>query len=101
MGLLRRLNNPAVLKSDALPVAQVWTVCDRMMSDERFAFVDEPNDLDLSMRALIRGRQFSLKLWQDAYLAAFAITSRLGLVTFDGGFRQFAGLGLVALPSEA
>ncbi len=97
---MRLLNNPAVLKTDALPVAQVWTVYDRMMSDEPFAFVDGPNDLDALLRPLMRGRQFSPKLWQDARLAAFAMTTGLGLVTFDDGFRQFTGLRLVVLSPE-
>jgi len=100
LGLLRLLNIPAVLKTEALPVAQVWTVYDKMKSDERFTFVDEPDDLEASMRALMRGRHFSPKLWQDAYLAAFAISADLALVTFDGGFRQFAGLRFVVLSPD-
>jgi predicted nucleic acid-binding protein len=36
-------------------------------------------------------------LWQDDYLAAFAIAGGLTLVTFDGGFSGFAGLELTLL----
>ena len=39
----------------------------------------------------------SPKLWMDAYLAAFAIQANCESVTFDAGFRQFAGLRLELL----
>lgn len=34
----------------------------------------------------------SPQIWMDAYLAAFAITGGLKLVTFDSGFSQYEGL---------
>lgn len=39
----------------------------------------------------------SPKLWMDAYLAAFAVTAGLTMVTIDVGFRQFSGLGQIVL----
>jgi predicted nucleic acid-binding protein len=35
---------------------------------------------------------YSHKVWADAYLAAFAQTAGLELVSFDSGFRQYPGL---------
>lgn len=49
--------------------------------------------------AFTRGFPFSPKLWQDAYLAAFAVTADLGLITFDHGFSKFTGLRLEILDS--
>jgi len=38
-----------------------------------------------------------INFWADAYLAAFAKTANLELITFDKGFAQFAGLRLTIL----
>ncbi len=94
LGFLRLLNNPVVMKTDALSVADVWRILDSMMHDERFYFAEEPRGLDKIMREFMLGQQFSPKLWQDAYLAAFALAVGLTLVSFDVGFRQFKKLDL-------
>ena len=39
-----------------------------------------------------QGATFSPKVWNDAYLAAFARTAGLTLITFDRGFAQFTDL---------
>jgi predicted nucleic acid-binding protein len=45
-------------------------------------------------RQLAETETASPKLWMDAYLAAFAITGGLRLVTFDKDFRKFENQGL-------
>jgi predicted nucleic acid-binding protein len=51
---------------------------------------------DIKLHAFHAGVELdaSPKLCMDAYLAAFAITANLSLVTFDAGFRQFEQAGL-------
>ena len=48
-------------------------------------------------------QSFSPKVWNDAYLAAFAIEAGLQLITTDGDFRVFPGLqySVLTLPSAA
>jgi toxin-antitoxin system PIN domain toxin len=93
MGLLRLLNNPAVMGEDVLDSEGCWTVWNRLLEDERFRFVaDEPSGLDADFQRYTRGRRFSPRLWTDAYLAAYAHAGQLTLVTFDHGFRNFPGL---------
>lgn len=41
--------------------------------------------------------QTSPNLWTDAYLAAFAKSGGLRLVSFDRGFTRFSGLALLVL----
>jgi toxin-antitoxin system PIN domain toxin len=98
LGLLRLLTNPALLGARACPVRRAWRVWDTLLSDERFAFQDEPPHLEKGLREFTRGFTFSPKLWQDAYLAAFAHAAGLRLVTFDRGFRKFKGLDCHILP---
>jgi predicted nucleic acid-binding protein len=40
-----------------------------------------------------------VKLWADAYLAAFAMSAGHQLVTTDKGFKQFKGLDVLVLSS--
>jgi toxin-antitoxin system PIN domain toxin len=97
LGLLRLLTNASVMIEDVCNLKQSWKVYDTLMSDERFVFYAEPIDLDQHFRRYTASGRVSPKLWQDAYLAAFARATKLHLVTFDGGFRQFKGLGLTLL----
>jgi predicted nucleic acid-binding protein len=60
-----------------------WEVYDQCRADERIAFLPERDGLDPKLRALARGHQSSPNVWADAYLAAFASTAGLRLVTFD------------------
>jgi len=97
LGLLRLLNSPAVMKEDALPTAECWRVYETLMGDERFVFRPEPADLEKALKSATLPYSFAPKLWQDAYLAAFAISAGLQLVTFDRGFRGFRGLDCLVL----
>jgi uncharacterized protein len=93
MGLLRLLNNPAVMQEEVLGTADCWSVWRRLLEDERFRFsLEEPPALDVAFERFTLGRSFSPRLWTDAYLAAYANAGRLTLVTFDKGFRGFPGL---------
>lgn len=60
-------------------------------------FAAEPLHVEQLWRQFTQGHRFSPNLWNDAYLAAFAILSGLNLVTFDGGFSQFPGLTYTVL----
>jgi len=58
------------------------------------AFREEPADLVPLWHRFARRQTASPKLWMHAYLAAFAITAQLSIVTFDGDFKQFEHAGL-------
>ena len=97
LGLLRLLTNANVMTGEVCNLKQSWKIYDTLMSDERFDFYAEPIDLEQHFRQYTASGRVSPKLWQDAYLAAFARTTKLHLVTFDGGFQQFEGLRLTLL----
>ena len=93
VGLLRLLNNPAVMGEDVFEAAACWSLWRRLLEDERFRFAsDEPPGLDAAFERFTIGRAFSPRVWTDAYLAAYAHVAGLTLVTFDKGFRGFSGL---------
>lgn len=83
MSLLRLLTNPAVLGSDALERSGAWRLVDDLRADPVVTWAHEPHDLESAWRALSGRDDRSHKLWTDDYLAAFALTDGLTLVTFD------------------
>ena len=97
LGLLRLLTNASVMDKDVCNLKQAWTIYDTLMGDERFDFSTEPVNLEQHLRRYTSGGRVSPKLWQDAYLAAFARAAKLHLVTFDEGFRQYEGLRLTLI----
>ncbi len=92
LGVLRILTNPAWLKEDVLPAAAIWDAWDVLLADNRFAFVQEPARLEAEWRHLTRAFPAGRCVETDCYLAAFARAGGYRLLTFDRGFRQFAGL---------
>lgn len=100
MGLLRLLSNPAVMGIDVCATDAVWKINDRLFNDPRFRLETEPPDLEIELRRLTKGFPYSPKLWQDAYLAAFAVAADLSLVTFDQGFRKFRRLQSIILEAK-
>lgn len=57
----------------------------------------EPPECEQALLEYAREPWFAPSLWTDAYLAAFARTAGLRLVTFDRDFARFQGLELLAL----
>ena len=77
-------NRDALVALDALQALP--QVCTREESPGVFAL----------WRALAVAETASPKIWMDAYLAAFAVSGGMRLMTLDGDFRRFVpnGLGL-------
>ena len=92
LGMLRLLTNPVIMKGEVCTTDEAWETHDKVMRDARFGYCEEPAGLQTKLREFTRAFPFSPRLWQDAYLAAFAVSAGLGLVTFDQGFDKFAGL---------
>ena len=97
LGLLRLLCNLSVMRDDICTLAQAWQIYDNVFGDTRFDFYHEPEGLENYLREFTSTGRVSPKLWQDAYLAAFARSSKIHLVTFDRGFQQFRNLKLILL----
>ena len=53
-------------------------------------FLEKPAGLETLWRQETRRKTFSPRLWNDAYLVAFAKIRKLTIVTFDQGFRQYS-----------
>lgn len=87
LGLLRLLTAEAVMGDEVMNQPEAWSVYDRWLEDDRVSFLEEPPGLERRFRARSRLRHAAPKTWADAYLAAFAETSQVTLVTLDRAFR--------------
>jgi toxin-antitoxin system PIN domain toxin len=97
-GFLRLATNASVFGNDALTLPDAWQKYDVFLSDPRIAFADEPAQVESHWRSYTQTRSFSPHVWNDAYLAAFALAMGFQVVTFDKGFAQFQGLPCTILP---
>ena len=68
--------------------SQAWKEYDRWFVDERIGFLEEPAGLERQFRLFSNTDHPSRRDWADAYLAAFAVSAGLCLVTYDRGFRN-------------
>jgi len=96
-GFLRLASNRGVFGKHAVTLPDAWQKYDVLLSDPRVAFAEEPPDLETHWRVFTQGQAFSPQVWNDPYLAAFALAGKLDLVTFDKGFTQYANLACTLL----
>jgi uncharacterized protein len=85
-GFLRLATNPQAMGKHALTLNEAWQKYDIYMSDSRIAFTAEPANIEAHWRTFAQGHTFSPSLWNDAYLAAFALAGGYDTVTFDTAF---------------
>ena len=96
-GFLRLATNPTLFGDEALTLDSAWTCYDALIGDSRVGFSREPLGLDHLWRRMTTGATYSTKVWNDAYLAAFAIAADCQIITFDKGFAAFKDLNCVIL----
>ena len=100
-GFLRLATNVKAFGEEAVTMKEAWQLYGKIRSDSRIAFLAEPEKVETTWKGLTDLGSRSPKLWNDAWLAAFAMEQSLQLVTFDTGFKQFVGLHhLILSPSQ-
>lgn len=91
-GFLRLATNRKAFGDEAVTLIDAWLLYDALQADPRVDFVEEPIGIERFWRDYTSQASHSTNVWSDAYLAAFARAGECTLVTFDGGFVQFADL---------
>lgn len=97
LGFLRLATNRSVFAKHALTLPDAWQKYDLFLTDPRVAFAEEPADLENHWRLFTQSQSFSPHVWNDAYLAAFALAGHLELVT-DKGFSVYSNMACTILP---
>lgn len=88
LSFLRLLTTDAVMKEDVLSQVEAWAAYDIWLADGRILLLEEPANFEDTFRSISRSSRPSPKDWADSYLAAFAMTAGIRLVTFDRAFRH-------------
>jgi uncharacterized protein len=91
-GFLRLATNPKAVGAAVVTMWEAWRMYDAILGDPRVVFAREPAGLETVWRGYTQRRTFSPKVWNDAFLAAFARAADCELVTFDKGFTQYTDL---------
>jgi len=92
LGALRLLCTHQVMGPDVLLPKAALKALEAFEADERITLPPEPQGIDAVLQKLVAKCATTPNLWTDAYLAAFAQSTELQLVTFDWGFSKFSGL---------
>lgn len=82
----------------AVTMSDAWRAYDAFIGSPNITFADEPSGIEQIWRSLTQHSAFSPKVWNDAYLAAFAQLAGLELITFDRGFTQYPSIRVTMLP---
>jgi|SRR5579863_1887107 len=90
LGLFRVLSTPAVMGDEALTLRACWQIFGRWAGTGQVRWAIEPPELEEALRARTTANSIAPKVWTDAYLAAFAETANLTLVTFDKALAEKA-----------
>jgi uncharacterized protein len=93
-GFLRLSSNAKVFGDEALKMLDAWQNFGKLFDDPRVAYAEEPEGLETLWRRYTQRRTFSPKVWNDAYLAAFAKSADFGIVTFDQGFAMYKDIDI-------
>jgi uncharacterized protein len=93
LALLRLLTRQEVMGPDTQTAAGAWKIYHRFVDGAAAIFLEEPEQLEDGWRQWsVEYDVRSANTWSDAYLAAFAQCAGVPFVTFDRGFKRFAGL---------
>jgi hypothetical protein len=83
MGFFRLLTTDAVMGDEVLTQGQCWTLYRQWISGGKATLENEPATVSQAFEQRTMADASSPKEWMDAYLAAFAETAGVQLVTFD------------------
>lgn len=97
LGLLRLATSPTVMQGKPFTHGEIWGIYQTYLAMPIVRLLPEPSELDSTFSPLTEAPHFSHRLWTDAYLAAFAITSGCRLVSFDADFSRFPQLNFLHL----
>lgn len=97
LALLRLVTHPQVMSGLPFTHKEAWNIYRTYRNLPIIRLLPEADTLETAFAALTGDPELPHRLWTDAYLAAFAISSGSRLVSFDPDFLRFPGLDLLLL----
>ena len=97
LGFLRLSTNANVMAGAPLSVAEAWRAYVALRRAPEIELAAEPADCEAAIERIVLGAVLPARMWTDAYLAAFAISGKMRLISFDADFGRFDGLDFLLL----
>ena len=94
MRLLTAQPIQAAYGSPPISNREAWSKTQELLSLPQIVWLPEPPQLDPVWKIFATSEAASPKIWMDSFLAAFACTYGIELVTLDRGFSRYGGRGL-------
>ncbi len=97
LGLVRLSINSGPMGGKPLTVPDAWSAYQRIRGLPEVFLAPEPAPCEAALHDWIQQGLVTHRLWTDAYLAAFAVSAGMRLVSFDRDFARFPGLDMLHL----
>lgn len=97
LGLLRLVTNRTVMAGRPFSPAEAWAAYTAFRGLPEIVLLPEPAGCHETLGSWVALGVLTGKLWNDAYLAAFARSGDLRLVSFDSDFVRFEGFARLNL----
>jgi uncharacterized protein len=97
LGLVRICCNAPIFDGSTLTPEEAWNIFQGWMAQEGVTFLGDPAGCRTLLDRLVAAGTVSSRNWTDAYLASFALSGGIRLVSFDSDFQQFPGLSFLHL----
>ncbi len=97
LALLRLVTHSQVMSGSPFTNDEAWNIYRTYRNLPITRFLTETENIEATLSSLTADPALPHRLWTDAYLAAFAITSGSRLVSFDTDFTRFPDLDLLIL----
>jgi toxin-antitoxin system PIN domain toxin len=97
LGLVRVCSNAPSFAGVPLSPTAAWTVFQSWTGFDQVVYLSDPGECLKMLDSFMASGPASRRTWTDSYLAAFAITAGLRLVSFDGDFHRFTDLDFLYL----
>jgi toxin-antitoxin system PIN domain toxin len=101
LALMRLLCNKDVMGPATFQPEDAWAQYEHLRVLGAIEYAEEPDGLETNLKVLTKGAKATRDFWTDAYLAAFAQTAQMRLVTFDSGFSRLKDLNCLLLSPRA
>ena len=97
LALLRLVTHPKVMSGVPFTHDEAWNIYRIYRNLPIVRFLPEANTLETTLASLTTDPDLPHRLWTDAYLAAFAISTGNRLISFYTDFMRFPNLDLLIL----
>lgn len=100
LAFLRLCTQPRVMAGNPLTTAEAWMAYHAFRELPEVVLWAKAADCEEGLRTWAQDQAAAPRLWPDAYLAAFARTAGLRMVTFDKDFTCMSDLDLLYLGED-